>query len=328
VTQQRYEPSIAIQVDLHSAERYGLTPGDVRRASATYFAGLPVGSLYEDQKIFDVVVWGVPAARQSPADVADLLMDTPGGDRVRLGDIARVAVQPEPTMIRHSNISRYLDVSADVSGRDLDDVLSDVRHRLSTIAMPTEVHAEVLSGTEPYQTEHLHLALIIIGAAIAVLLLLQLLLTSWRLALLIMLTVPLGSAGTVAVAPLVGGIDTLGPELAVLCVLGLTLRSSILLVRSFVDGQADADDAPADVVAVTQHHLVTVLLPPAVLAALVAPFAFGGVTSGTELLQPFAISCLCGLLTSVFVCAMLLPALYARVARSKRRAPLAGLEGT
>ena len=142
------------------------------------------------------------------------------------------------------------------------------------------------------------------------------------------LIAPLGSAGTIAVAPLVGGVDTLGPELALLCVLGLTLRSCILLVKSFAAADTDAE-GEADVVAVTQHHLVTVLLPPAVLAALVAPFAFGGVTSGTELLQPFAISCLCGLLTSVFVCALLLPALYARVARWKRRARrTAELEGT
>ncbi len=65
VTQQQWhEPSLQIKVKLAAAERYGITPGDVRRASATLFAGLPVGSLYEDQKIFDVVVWGVPEARR------------------------------------------------------------------------------------------------------------------------------------------------------------------------------------------------------------------------------------------------------------------------
>ena len=314
VAQQGYEPSVAIQVDLRSAERYGLTPGDVRRASATFFAGLPVGSLYEDQKIFDVVVWGVPAARQSPTDVADFVVDTPSGDRVRLGDIAQVSIRPAPTVIRHSNISRYVDVSADVNGRDLDSVLADVRHRLTELPMPAEFHAEVLSGTEPFQAEHLRLALIIVGTAVGVLLLLQLLLASWRVALLVLLAVPLGAAGTVLVAPLVGGVDTLGPEVALLCVLGLTLRGCVLLAKSF-QGAGET----AEVMARTRHRLVTLLLPPVALAALVAPFAFGGVTAGTELLQPFALSCLAGLVTSMFVNVLLLPALYARMTPWRRR---------
>jgi Cu/Ag efflux pump CusA len=93
------EPTIEVQVNLPAAEKYGITPGDVRRATATYYAGLPVGSLYEDQKIFDVVVWGTPSARYTPATVSDLLIDTPSGDHVRLGDVATVAVAPAPTVI-------------------------------------------------------------------------------------------------------------------------------------------------------------------------------------------------------------------------------------
>ena len=53
-------PQVAIKVDLAAAGRVGLKPGDVRRAAATVFAGLEVGNLYEQQKVFEVVVWGDP----------------------------------------------------------------------------------------------------------------------------------------------------------------------------------------------------------------------------------------------------------------------------
>ena len=56
-----------IEVDLAAAERYGFKPGDVRREATTLISGLPVGSLYEQQKIFDVVVWGAAGHRQSVA---------------------------------------------------------------------------------------------------------------------------------------------------------------------------------------------------------------------------------------------------------------------
>ena len=74
VEAQSSEPTVQITVDLAAAERHGLRPGDVRREASTLISGLTVGSLYEQQKIFDVVVWGGPATRRehrrhaNPAD--------------------------------------------------------------------------------------------------------------------------------------------------------------------------------------------------------------------------------------------------------------------
>ena len=47
------------------AERYGLTPGHVRRATTTLLRGTKVGEVYEAQKRFDVMVWGESACRAS-----------------------------------------------------------------------------------------------------------------------------------------------------------------------------------------------------------------------------------------------------------------------
>ena len=54
------EPTMEIEVDLATAQKYGIKPGDVRRAAATLLSGLQVGSLFEQQKVFDVVVWSSP----------------------------------------------------------------------------------------------------------------------------------------------------------------------------------------------------------------------------------------------------------------------------
>jgi Cu/Ag efflux pump CusA len=54
------EPQVEIEVDLAAAERFGIKPGDVRRSATTLLSGLHVGNLFEDQKVFDVVVWGKP----------------------------------------------------------------------------------------------------------------------------------------------------------------------------------------------------------------------------------------------------------------------------
>ena len=73
--------------------RSAIKPGDVRRAEATLVQGLIVGSVFEDQKVFEVVVKGTPETRRSIADVRNLLLDTPGGGQVRLEPGGRRAGQ-------------------------------------------------------------------------------------------------------------------------------------------------------------------------------------------------------------------------------------------
>jgi Cu/Ag efflux pump CusA len=304
------EPSVQVQVDLQRAQRYGITPGDVRRASATFFAGLPVGSLYEDQKIFDVVVWGVPGARRAPADVADVLLDTPNGGRVRLGEVADVRMEAQPTDIHHDNISRSIDVTADVQGRSTAAVLREVRARLATLPMPSEFHAEVLSGTTPIQAQHQRLLLVSIGVILAILLVLQASLASWRLALLTLLTAPLGLAGAVLVAPLVGGVRTTPALLAMLGVLALMFRNCLQLASSYRDGRLD----PAAVCAASRAQLEQALLAALLFAAALLPLAAGGVVAGTELLQRLAIVALAGLVSAVGVSTLVFPALCTRFA--------------
>ena len=58
-------PQIEVQFRPERAARLGLTAGDVRRAVTTLVQGTKVGEFYEDQRFFDVVVWGAPEARGS-----------------------------------------------------------------------------------------------------------------------------------------------------------------------------------------------------------------------------------------------------------------------
>jgi Cu/Ag efflux pump CusA len=59
------QPTVQVTVDLAAAQTAGLAPGDVRRAAAILLSGLQAGSLFENQKVFDVVVWGMPESRQA-----------------------------------------------------------------------------------------------------------------------------------------------------------------------------------------------------------------------------------------------------------------------
>ena len=106
------EPTIEVQVNLDKADKYGLKPGDVRRAAATLLSGTLVGSLFEKQRVFDVVVWGTPQTRKGPHRVRDLLIETPSGRNVRLSQVADVGIAPSPPVIERQAASRLIDISA------------------------------------------------------------------------------------------------------------------------------------------------------------------------------------------------------------------------
>src|SRR5205814_7032617 len=100
------------------------------RAAGCLLSGNQVGALYEDQRVFDVVVWSTPETRHSISSISDLMIDAPGGARVRLGDVAKVRIVPSASVIRHDSVKRYVDILADVKGRELAAVAADINKPL------------------------------------------------------------------------------------------------------------------------------------------------------------------------------------------------------
>src|SRR5262249_49507814 len=137
-------PQIEVKVDLAKAARYGLKPGDVRRAAATLVAGEEVGDIFRGGRAYDVVVWSTRQSRNSVTSISALPIDTPSGRKVRLGDVARVSVQPIPNLIERQGDSRRIDVAANVVGRDLGAVVHDLKQRLASVSYPRGYHAELL----------------------------------------------------------------------------------------------------------------------------------------------------------------------------------------
>lgn len=295
------QPTIEIEVNLAAAAKYGIRPGDVRRDTAILLSGLTAGSLFEDQKVFDVVVWGVPSARDSLTSIRDLLIDTPSGGHVRLADVADVRIRPNPTVIRHDSVSRRVDVGARVRGRDPGAVEAELRAKLAQVSFPVEYHAEVL-GAPATVFDSTRLAGPGIAAAILVLLLMQAAFGSWRLALGLFLALPLALVGGLLAALLAGTGLSLGAVVGLFLVWGLAAQQGVALVRSCqtlggAGRGATARSAPI---------LVTVVA----LAAAFAPLVASGTRAGTELLYPLGVVVLGGLVSTAALHLFVTPALY------------------
>jgi Cu/Ag efflux pump CusA len=310
------QPTLEIEVDLEQARRLGIKPGDVRRAEATVLQGIQVGSVFEQQKVFDVVVKGVPGTRGSVDDVRDLLIDRPGGGHVRLGDVADVRLVDEPIAIERDAVSRRVDITAGVDGRSPGAVADDIRARLADTSLPREYHAEVLESTTAEEIGTLGMLAVAVGAALAAFLLLQAAFGSWRLAALVLALLPVALVGGVLAALVDGAELSLGSMLGLLALLGITVRISVLLVRHFQDRPRDERGAG--------ERLAPVVTSVAALALLTLPFVLLGTRPGLEVVGPLAVVVLGGLATVTFVGLFLLPAVYPHVAARAPDTPAPG----
>ena len=217
----RLEPTVQIEVDLEKAKTVGVKPGDVRRAAATLLSGLQVGSLFQEQKVFDVVVWGTPGVRQNLSTIRNLLIDTPSGGHIPLGEVAHVDIKPSPNVIERDAVSRIVDVTAGIHGRSRDAVLADVRRRLAEVAFPLEYHYELVGDYAHHQRVAHRILLSGIGAALIVFLLLQAIFGRWRLAALLFVTLPLALVGSAVAVRIDGGTMELGSLIGFLTVFGI-----------------------------------------------------------------------------------------------------------
>jgi CzcA family heavy metal efflux pump len=314
-------PQADVTVDLARAERYGLKPGDVRRDAATLVAGEEVGDIFRAGKAYDVVVWSPERVRSSFSAIEKLPIDLPSGGRIRLGDVATVALRPNPNSIERQGDSRYLDVGAAVAGRDLGAVVSDIKSRLAALHLDRGYHVEVLGEFAERQAAQSRLLGSALIAGVLILLLLQASFRRWRLAVLEFLTLPMALVGGVFAAWLAGGIISLGSLVGFFTVFGIAARNGILLINhcQHLEEREGMEFGPQLVLRGARERLAPILMTSLATGLALVPLVVLGSRPGHEIEHPLAVVVLGGLVTSTLLNLFVVPSLYLRFGRGWRR---------
>ena len=312
-------PQVNVKVNLARAEQYDLKPGDVRRDAATLVAGEEVGDIFRAGKAYDTVVWSPESVRHSFTDLENLPIDTPSGRPIRLGAVASVSLQPNPNAIERQGDSRYLDVGAAVSGRDLGAVVNDIRQKLATVHLARGYHTELLGEYQERQAAQSRLLQSSIIAGVLILLLLQASFRRWRLAALTFLTLPMALVGGILAAWIGGGIVSLGALVGFFTVFGIAARNGILLVNHWQHLEDDEGMAfgPALVLRGARERLSPILMTSLATGLALVPLIVLGERPGHEIEHPLAVVVVGGLVTSTLLNLFVLPSLYLRFGRSR-----------
>jgi hypothetical protein len=243
---------------------------------------------------------------------------------VRLGDVATIGISPTPTVVSHDGVRRTLDVIAEVRGRDAADVAADATERLRQMTFEDEYLAEVVGNSVARADAERNVLLAAIAAAALAFLLLQAGSNSWRAAAVLFVSAPLAAGGALLAGHLVGGAWSIPVLGAIVAVVALALRQSLVLVRraQVLHGRRETEPVEA-LRSAAREQSAPVLIAVLTTAALFVPAAVMGGGAGLELLQPFAVALLLGLVTSTLVVLFLVPFLIG-VTGGLRPTPVVG----
>jgi CzcA family heavy metal efflux pump len=314
-------PKVEVRFDPDRAAAFGLTPGEVRRAAATLVQGTKVGEIYEQQQLFDVVVWGAPEVRRNLDAIRALQVPLGnGGGMVPLGSVASVDVMPTPNEITRENGSRRIDVTSNVRGRDLGAVARDVQAELARLSFPQGYYAEVLGEYAERQASSNRLTLLSVIAVAAIFLILLADFGSTRVAMLVFLTLPFALVGAIVAAFVTGGVLSLGSLVGLVTVIGISARNGIMLISHYrhlelQEGVAFGRDL---ILRGSEERLAPILMTALATGLALVPIVLGGTRAGYEIEHPLAVVILGGLVTSTLLNLFIVPALYLKYGRSAR----------
>ena len=301
---------------LAEAARYGIKPGDVRRAASVFIGSEEAGDIWQKGKNTEVHVWSTPKTRNSIDAVNKLLLDAPNGTRVRLSDVAEVKMVATPNVVLREDNSRRIDVKLNVAGRDLGSVANDVGDAVDGISFPRGYTTAILGEYEERQAAQSRLLFFSVFAFLGIVLLLQAAFGTWRLAFLVVFTLPMALVGGLLAAYAGGGILSLGSLVGFLTVLGLAARNGILMINHFQHLEREEGEpfGPGLVLRGARERLSPILMTSLATGLALLPLVVAGTIPGNEIEHPMAVVILGGLVTSTLLNLLLVPSLYLRFA--------------
>jgi Cu/Ag efflux pump CusA len=305
-------PQVQVQLRPDSAERFGLTAGQVRRATSTLLRGSRVGGVYEGQKRYAVVVWGEPQLRTDVAALRSLLLDTPSGAQIRLGDVADVSISPMANEIKRESASRRIDITCNVQGRDLGSVAAEIETNVRKLSFDREYHPEFLGEYAARQQSSRRLFLLSALAVVGIVMILYVDFQSWRLTGIVMVTITFALAGGVFGVLMTGGVLSLGSLVGFVTVLGIAARNGIMMVSHYrhLEQYEGEKFGPTLILRGAEERLAPIMMTALATGLALLPLILAGGKPGNEIEYPLAVVILGGLVTSTILNLCVVPALY------------------
>jgi cobalt-zinc-cadmium resistance protein CzcA len=321
------QPYIGITVDRAKVARYGLNVSDVLKVVEIAIGGKPVTQVYQQSRVFDVVIRFPEDRRRSAEALGATLIDAPGGSRVPLNQLADVRVEEGPAEISRDNGQRRIGIELNVSGRDIGGFVKEAQRTLQKVPLPTGYYLEY--GGQFQNQQQAMRRLLIIMPCVAALIFVLLLFTfdSVWLASLVLVNLPFAMVGGVFALFASGLYLSVPASVGFIVLFGVAVLNGLVLVSYMSQLRADGLPAGEAVMKGCETRLRPVLMTASIAIFSLVPMVFA-TGPGSEVQRPLAVVVIGGLITSTLLTLLVLPVLYGWYERRRHATSMSATPAT
>ena len=310
VEQQVETPQLQIRADREKLAFYGITMGEFNSFVESAFPGKKVGSVYEEERSFDLIIRLNKDYTESIDGVKRALIDTPKG-KVALDDVASIVSVGGPGSISRENVQRKVVVSANIASGDVSGTVERVAEYLEK-NLPLDEGYRLEYGGQFESAESASRTLWL-TTAIAILVVFVLLYSEFKSAALsavVLLNLPLALIGGILATYFTSAVMSIPAIIGLITLFGIATRNGILLVSRYQHLRADGMSLENAVMAGSVDRLTPILMTAFTSALALVPMILNGSASGNEIQSPMAVVVLGGLLSSTLLNIYIIPIVY------------------
>ena len=310
VEQQVETPQLQIRADREKLAFYGITMGEFNSFVESAFPGKKVGSVYEEERSFDLIIRLNKDYTESIDGVKRALINTPKG-KVALDDVASIVSVGGPGSISRENVQRKVVVSANIASGDVAGTVERVAEYLEK-NLPLDEGYRLEYGGQFESAESASRTLWL-TTAIAILVVFVLLYSEFKSAALsavVLLNLPLALIGGILATYFTSAVMSIPAIIGLITLFGIATRNGILLVSRYQHLRADGMSLENAVMAGSVDRLTPILMTAFTSALALVPMILNGSASGNEIQSPMAVVVLGGLLSSTLLNIYIIPIVY------------------
>ncbi len=311
-------PQMSVRYNRAKIAKYGLNIDELNNIITTGFAGSTAGSIFDEEKRFDLVLKFDNAHRNSLSDLKRASIPMGNGQHMPLSEFAEIELSKGPAKISRDNTKRRVVVGVNVRNRDLESVVKDVRAIIDEkIKLPVGYSISYGGQFENLRSARKRLMVAVPVALFLILALLHFAFGSLREALMIYSAIPLAAVGGILLLFFRGMPFSISAGVGFIALFGIAVLNGIVLIEHFKElREQGIKDMKKRVITGASERLRPVLLTAGAAAMGFLPMAVS-VSAGAEVQRPLATVVIGGLISSTLLTLIVLPTLYSIFEKDK-----------
>jgi len=314
------EAQLSVRPDRDKLARFGIPVSQVMSLVADSIGGRTAGQVIKGNERYDVYVRLGEKYRNNVEAIRNLILQAPSGAWVKLGDVAKVAIETGPPSIRRDDVQRRLVIQSNVEGRDMGSLVAELRQRINDeIDMPPGYTVVFGGQFESQERAQARLMIVVPLSLGLIFLLLYFAFNSVGQALLIMLNVPLALIGGIAGLYISGLYLSVPGSIGFITLLGVAVLNGVVMVSSINQRVEDGNSVRDSVFEGALSRLRPVLMTAITSALGLIPLLLSN-GIGSEIQKPLATVVVGGLVSATLLTLFVVPVLYESFSKNKYKA--------